>query len=127
MRIDFKKKKILEGFVKKFEENDINRHYNLHPKFVFAIPIQTMDYWMKCLDEKDDDCTRIRKIEHIDMDNIKKETYGESNIYMGWSIDEDAIDQKIKRIKNESLVLDKLRCFPSFSDFEGQLKEALGL
>lgn len=119
------RKKALSELIEKFHEKNSYDYLEIHPKFVLAIPVQTIDYWMKCIEANDVNCLNILKILNISRFMIKKETYGESNIYLGWVIDEDAINSKIEIIKNDPSVLDKLRCFPSFRDFESQLREAI--
>lgn len=112
----------LNRSIEKFKIENKERYSTIDPEFVIAIPVQTMDYWMKGVDEPEANCGRIRKIEDINKDNIKSETYGAQNVFWGWIIDEKEI---IKKIKNDHLIVEKLRCFPSFLDFEQQFKTAL--
>jgi len=118
-------KEDLKILVEKFLNDNIYKYPTINPKRVFAVPVQTIDYWMKSIDEKENDCQKIRRIENIDRSNIKVETYGKSNVYSGWVIDREAINSKIEKIKREYRVFEKLRCLPSFIDFENQLKYSL--
>lgn len=120
--IGSKKKADLKALVDIFLEKNNYIYPTIRPKWVLAVPVQTIDYWMKSIDEKDNDCQKIRRIENIDRSNIKVETYGKSNVYSGWIIDREAINSKIEKIKREPIVFEKLRCLPSFIDFENQLK-----
>jgi hypothetical protein len=120
--IGSKKKADLKILVDTFLEKNNSIYPTIKPKWVLAVPVQTIDYWMKSIDERDNDCEKIRRIENIDRSNIKVETYGRSNVYGGWAIDQEAINSKIEKIKRESIVFEKLRCLPSFIDFENQLK-----
>ncbi len=122
--IGSKKKDNLKNLIDRFIiENKNNAKYeSIKPRWVLAVPVQTIDYWMKSIDEKDDDCQKIRQIESIDKSIIKIETYGKSNVYGGWVINREAINLKIQKIKNEAVALDKMRCLPGFKDFEDQLK-----
>ncbi len=123
--IGSKKKEDLEILVEKFLYENNYKYPNINPKCILAVPVQTIDYWMKSIDERGNDCQEIRRIEDIDRGNIKIETYGKSNVYGGWVIDREAINSKIEKIKRESIALEKLRCLPSFIDFENQLKCSL--
>jgi hypothetical protein len=117
----------LNRFIENFKIKNKERYSTIDPEFVIAIPVQTMDYWMKGVDEPEANRGRIRKIEDINKDNIKSETYGAQNVFGGWIIDEKEITKKIEKIKNDHLIVEKLRCFPSFLDFEEQFKTALKL
>ncbi|MEG3056791.1 MAG: hypothetical protein RQM90_12470 [Methanoculleus sp.] len=52
---------------------------------------------------------------------IKEETYGKRFVFRGTFIDEGAIGRMVEEIGNDGS-LDKLRCLPSFLDFEKYLK-----
>lgn len=119
-----KRKQDLKELFDKFCIKNKHIYPNINPKLVLVVPVQTIDYWMKCVDERKNDCQKIKQIENINQNHIKVETYGKSNVYFGWLIDQKSIDSKIEKISHNSHVLDKLRCFPSFSDFEEQLKNA---
>lgn len=120
-----KKKEDLRILVEKFIENNKSKYQNIKPKFVLVVPVQTIDYWMKCIDEAETDCQKIKRIESIDINKIKIETYGKLNVYGGWAVNQESINSKIEKIKKNSFVLEKLRCLPSFADFENQLKDSL--
>jgi hypothetical protein len=118
------KKEIIRGLINEFQKKNSHKYLKISPKYVLAIPVQTIDYWMKCIEEGDLNCIKIRKILNISRSMIKKETYGAANIYLGWVIDPAAISSKIAKIKHDPSVPEKLRCFPSFRDFESQMREA---
>lgn len=123
--VNINTKNKLNRSIENFKIKNKEKYSNVDPEFVIAIPVQTMDYWMKGVDEPEVNCGRIRKIEDINKDNIKSETYGAQNVFLCWIIDENEIIKKIEKINNDYLVLKKLRCFPSFVDFEQQFKKAL--
>lgn len=123
--VNINTKNKLNRSIENFKIKNKEKYSNIDPEFVIAIPVQTMDYWMKGVDEPEDNCGRIRKIEDINKDIIKSVTYGAQNVFWGWIIDEKEIIKKIEKIKNDHLILEKLRCFPSFLDFEQQFKKAL--
>lgn len=118
------KKNSLNELIKKFLEKNSYKYPERSPKYILAIPVQTIDYWMKGIEFNDLNCKNILKILNISRFRIKNETYGESNISLGWVIDPEAIRSKLEKIENDPFVPDKLRCFPSFRDFESQIKDA---
>jgi hypothetical protein len=118
------KKNSLKDLIKEFQEKNPYKYLEINPKYVLTIPVQTIDYWMKCIDINEFNCVKIIEILNVPKSMIKKEAYGESNIYLGWVIDPEAINSKIEKIKNDPTVQEKLRCFPSFRDFESQIREA---
>lgn len=123
--VNINTKNKLNRSIENFKIKNKEKYSNVNPEFVIAIPVQTMDYWMKGVDEPEVNCGRIRKIENINKDNIKSEAYGAQNVFLCWIIDENEIIKKIEKINNDYSVLEKLRCFPSFVDFEQQFKKAL--
>lgn len=123
--VNINTKNKLNRSIENFKIKNKEKYSNIDPEFVIAIPVQTMDYWMKGVDEPEVNCGRIRKNEDINKDNIKSETYGAKNVFLCWIIDENEIIKKIEKINNDHSVLEKLRCFPSFVDFEQQFKKAL--
>ncbi|MFA6373901.1 MAG: hypothetical protein WCW68_14880 [Methanothrix sp.] len=123
--IGSKNKGILNKFVTQFIDSNAYKYPSINPEYIIAVPVQTIDYWMKCIDEKEVNCHKIRAIEQIPQQRIKAETYGEKNIYLNWLINEKALNAKIEKIKNDSTLLDKLFCLPSFKDFEVQLTSTL--
>ena len=123
--VNINTKNKLNRSIENFKIKNKEKYSNVDPEFVIVIPVQTMDYWMKGVDEPEVNCGRIRKIEDINKDNIKSETYGAQNVFLDWIIDENEIIKKIEKINNDYSVLEKLRCFPSFVDFEQQFKKAL--
>ena len=106
----------------RFHTKNKHIYLGINPKLVLVVPVQTIDYWMKCVDEKKSDCHNIRQIERIAKNNIKIETYGKSNVYNGWAINPESINSKIEKINGGLDVLEKLRCLSSFRDFENQFK-----
>jgi hypothetical protein len=123
--IGSKNKDILNKYISQFIDSNSYKYPSINPEYIIAVPVQTIDYWMKCIDEKEANCYKIRDIEKIPQQKIKAETYGEKNIYLGWQIDEKALNSKIEKIKNDSSLLDKLFCLPSFKDFGVQLTSTL--
>jgi hypothetical protein len=103
-----------------------NLHYSKIPCLVCAVPVITMDYWMRALSEKNTECLQIRSKLHIPKERIKEETYGEKNVFRGKFIDDTAIQKKIKEIRKDGSLI-KLRCIPSFEDFEKQLINCLNI
>ncbi len=101
-----------------------NKHYSKIPCLVCAVPVVTIDYWMKAISEKNDDCTQILLNLIIPKEKIKQETYGEKNVFRETFIEQKAIQNKIKEIKSKGS-LNRLRCIPSFENFENQLRDCL--
>ena len=117
-----KVKQSLQELFDRFHTKNKHIYLGINPKLVLVVPVQTIDYWMKCVDEKKSDCHNIRQIERIAKNNIKIETYGKSNVYNGWAINPESINSKIEKINGGLDVLEKLRCLSSFRDFENQFK-----
>ncbi|KAF5036109.1 hypothetical protein DSECCO2_578500 [anaerobic digester metagenome] len=99
-----------------------NTFYQNPPCLVCAVPVFTMDYWMKAISERRTDCNDILPAMKIPRERIKEETYGKKYVFRGTFIDEGAIERKTKEIRKDGS-LDKLRCLPSFQDFERYLKD----
>jgi hypothetical protein len=78
---------------------------------------------MKVILERTDDCTKIIQVMSIAKESIKEETYGEKCVFKGQFIDDKAIKEMVDSIEQTSLK--KLRCLPSFNDFEKQLSACL--
>ena len=87
--IGSKRKQELKELFDIFCEKNERIYPNINPKSVLVVPVQTIDYWMKCVDTNKSDCEKIRKIENINKKNIKIDTYGKSNVYAGWSINRE--------------------------------------
>jgi len=100
-----------------------NSYYSKIPCLVSAVPIKTLDYWMKVILERTYDCTKISQVMTIAKGSIKEETYGEKCVFRGQFIDDKAIKEMVDSIEPTSLK--KLRCLPSFNDFEEQLSACL--
>ncbi len=100
-----------------------NNYYSKIPCLVSAIPIKTLDYWMKVILERTNDCRKIVRVMTIAKGSIKEETYGEKCVFRGQFIDDKAIKEMVDLIEPTSLK--KLRCLPSFNDFEEQLSACL--
>ena len=116
------KNKLMEYHSKFLEENKTNTYYSsINPNMVYAVPVETIDYWMKCVDERTTNCHKIREILRISRFSIKESTYGSSNVYARVFVDPEAIESKKTKISQDPMCWEKLRCFPSFSDFETQL------
>ncbi|SCL74140.1 hypothetical protein L21_0004 [Methanoculleus chikugoensis] len=106
-------------FYEKFLEK--NTFYQNPPCLVCAVPVSTIDYWMKAISERKSDCNEILPAMNIPRERIKEETYGKKCVFRGTFIDEGAIERKVKEIRKDGS-LEKLRCLPSFQDFERYLK-----
>jgi len=98
-----------------------NTFYQNPPCLVCAVPVSTIDYWMKAISERNTDCNEILPAINIPIERIKEETYGKKCVFRGTFIDEGAIERKVKEIRKDGS-LEKLRCLPSFQDFEKYLK-----
>jgi len=118
------KKQLQDHYQHFLEENKKNALYSsVSPVLIFSVPVETIDYWMKSISEKSNDCSKIKNILRISRFDIKVSTYGKENIYMGVFINPDAIEAKIKTLKEIPSSWEKLRCLPSFVDFESQLSQ----
>ena len=98
-----------------------NTFYQNPPCLVCAVPVLTIDYWMNVISLKKTDCNDILLVLNIPKGRIKEETYGKRFVFRGTFIDEEAIRGKVEEI-GASGSLDKLRCLPSFLEFEGHLE-----
>lgn len=118
-------KKQLQSHYQHFlEENKKNTSYSsVSPVLIYSVPVETIDYWMKSVDEKSNDCSKIRNILRISRFDIKVATYGKENIYMGVFINPEAIEAKIDTLKEKPACWEKLRCLSSYVDFEKQLSQ----
>lgn len=123
--IGYTVKNRLQGYYQRFlEENKKNASYSsVSPVMVYSVPVETIDYWMKSIDEKSNDCSKIRNILRISRFDIKVATYGKENIYMGVFINPDAIEAKIKTLEEIPSSWEKIKCLPSYLDFEKQLSQ----
>lgn len=75
--IGSKKKDILKKYITQFTDSNSYKYPSINPEYIIAVPVQTIDYWMKCIDEEETNCYKIREIERIPQQKIKAETYGE--------------------------------------------------
>jgi len=119
--ISITRKNILEQHVSRFIGENLQYSY-LDPKFVYVVPVETLDYWMKCVKSREFDCQIIRQIENISKNDIKELTYGVDNVHYGWIISYEAIETVKREIEQKGVSLSKLRCLGSFQDFESQLR-----
>ncbi len=110
--------KLFKEFLKK------HSFYEMIPCLVCAVPVKTMDYWMKAISVNHSDCRDILKVLTIPKNRIKEETYGARYVYRGQFIDHSAIEEKTNSIQTPGS-LEKLRCLPSFKDFEENLIDCL--
>ncbi|EHQ36157.1 hypothetical protein [Methanoplanus limicola] len=93
----------------------------INPCLVCAVPVKTMDYWMMALTMKFEECHRINTdLNKISLTIIKEKAYGEKYVYKRKFVDDAAINKKTDDIKKTESI-NKLRCLPSFQDFEEQL------
>jgi len=122
--IGSRKKKILKDNIELFVDNNSYNYPDRRPGYILAVPVQTIDYWMKCIDLNYKECHKIRDIEKIPKEMIKIETYGKKNVHLGWQIDQMAFNNKIDKLTRDQSAIDKLSCLPSFKDFMDQFKEA---
>jgi len=111
----------LEELVRRFSKENGIIYPGVNPSIVYAIPVETMDYWMKVIDMNTLECDKIIKTLELPRETIKYETYGRENIYLGWIIDKEALNKKIKKVERDDDILNKLSCLPSFNDFRNQL------
>jgi hypothetical protein len=98
-----------------------NTFYQSPPCLVCAVPVLTIDYWVKAISLKKTECSDILLAMSIPKERIKEKTYGKRFVFRGTFIDEGAIGRMVEEIGNDGS-LDKLRCLPSFLDFEKYLK-----
>ena len=112
-------KELFEQFLKN------NSFYEKIPCLVCAVPVKTMDYWMKAISVNHSDCRDILTVLTISKDRIKEETYGKRHVFRGQFIDAGAIEKKTNSVRTPGS-LEKLRCLPSFKDFEEDFITCLG-
>lgn len=98
-----------------------DRYAHLSPNHAIMVPVESMDYWAHCVKLDTTDCAMVRDIESIDRHSIKAIAYGPENVFAGWVIDRGAVQEVIDIIGSDTSALRKLRCLPSFRDFEAQL------
>ena len=122
--IGSRKKEILKSNIELFIDNNSYKYPDRSPRYILAVPVQTIDYWMKCIDQNHKECHKIREIEKIPKEIIKVETYGKKNVHLGWQIDSTTFNNKIDKFTRDPSVIDKLSCLPSFKDFMDQFKAA---
>jgi hypothetical protein len=121
--VGLKKKESINSLVLRFTKENSYKYPSINPTHILAVPVQTIDYWVKCVKEPELDCYKIRTIEEIPKEMIKKLAYGEKNVHLGWLIDRKAFDGIMEKIEQDPNALDKLLCLPSFRDFRDQLVE----
>jgi hypothetical protein len=118
------KKQLQDHYLRFLKENKTNASYSsVSPVIIYSVPVETIDYWMKSIDEKSKDCSKIRNILRISRFDIKASTYGKENIFMGVFIDPDAIEAKINTLKEKPGGWEKLSCLPSYVDFKNQFSQ----
>ena len=115
-------KNLIKELFEKFLKN--NSFYEKIPCLVCAVPVKTMDYWMKAISVNHSDCRDILTVLTNPKERINEETYGKRYVFRGQFVDFSAIEKKTNSIQAPAS-LEKLRCMPSFKDFEENLTDCL--
>ncbi len=123
--ISIERKEIIEGYKNKFLLENQYIYPTVNPCFIIIVPVETLDYWVKCIKMRTTNCTEILNIRQINKAQIKSLTYGEQNIHFGWMIDDQAITNVINQITGQNNLIEKLECLPCFKDFQTQLENCL--
>ncbi len=115
------RRRIIDGSITRFIARNAERYSDQSPVFAIMVPVESMDYWAHCVKLNISNCGKIRSIEAIELRMMKEIAYGAENIYAGWAIDSEAIQEVIDILEEDLAALRRLRCLPSFADFEAQL------